>query len=117
MISQTLTQTALQGQYVASQVTAFVVRAGDPGISPNNNGLPGVQLAKKMAGGLLVFGFIGCFVALVLAAIVWAVGANSSNSHAAERGKKGVLVSLVASLLIGGANVLVGTFSGMGAEL
>ena len=50
-----------------------------------------------------------------MAAITWAIGSNSSNPHLSGRGKTGVIVSCVAALLVGGADILVNFFAGAGA--
>jgi predicted phage tail protein len=86
-------------------------------ITPNTTGLPGVDLAQKIVGGLLTFGIIACVAGLVISAIVWAVGGNSSNPQLAHRGKTGVLVALGASLLVGGADALVSFFQTAGGGL
>jgi hypothetical protein len=89
----------------------------DINISPNRSGLPGVSEAEKIVGALLTFGLIAAVAGIVLAAIIWAVGSNSSNPHLAGRGKTGVIVACVAALLIGGADILINFFSGAGASL
>lgn len=90
---------------------------GPPPINPNTDGLPGVGEAEHIVGALLTFGVIAAVAGLVVSAIVWAVGGNSSNPHMAHRGKSGVLIALVAALLIGGANILVAFFWNAGSTL
>lgn len=89
----------------------------DPGVSPNSNGLPGITEFKNIVGALLTFGVVACVAGLVIAAITWALGSNSSNPHLAGRGKTGVLVALGAAILIGGADFLVGFFWNAGNTL
>lgn len=86
-------------------------------VAPNTTGLPGISLVNNIVGALLTFGLVACVAGLVLAAIVWAVGHHSANPSVAGRGKTGVLVALVASLLVGGANVLVDFFVNAGHSL
>jgi len=86
-------------------------------VSPNTSGLPGITEAENIVGALLTFGLIASLAGLVIAAIVWALGHNSSNPHLAGRGKTGVLVALGAAMLVGGAHVLITFFSGAGATL
>lgn len=83
----------------------------DVHISPNNNGLPGVAAALKIAGALLTFGLISAVVGIVLGAIVWSIGSHTSNPHHASRGKTGVMVSAVAAVLVGSAVPIVNFFS------
>ena len=77
-------------------------------VTPNSTGLPGISAVSNMVGALLTIALIACVAGLVIAAIVWAVGHHSANPSVAGRGKSGVLVAFAASLLVGGANVIVG---------
>lgn len=86
-------------------------------VGPNKDGLPGVSEATKIVGALLTFGLIAAVAGVVLAAITWAMGSNSSNPHLAGRGKTGVIVSCVAALIVGAADILVNFFAGAGATL
>ena len=86
-------------------------------ISPNTTGLPGISSLQQMVGALLTVGLIACLAGLVLAAIFWAVGHHSANPSIAARGKAGVLAAVVASILVGGANVLVDFFVHAGGAL
>jgi hypothetical protein len=86
-------------------------------VGPNKDGLPGISEATKIVGALLTFGLIAAVAGIVLAAITWAVGSHSSNPAVAGRGKTGVIVSCVAALLVGGADILVTFFAGAGASL
>jgi hypothetical protein len=86
-------------------------------VTPNTTGLPGISTLSSIVGALLTVALIACVAGLVLAAIVWAVGHHSANPNIAGRGKTGVLVALVASLLVGGANVLVDFFVHAGHAL
>ena len=86
-------------------------------ISPNTTGLPGISALQNIVGALLTVGLIACLGSLVMAAIVWAVGYHSANPSLAGRGKSGVMVAVVASVLVGGANVLVDFFVHAGSGL
>ena len=86
-------------------------------VTPNTTGLPGISTLSNIVGALLTIGLIACVAGLVLAAIIWAVGAHSSNPHLSSRGKTGVVVAFVAAVLIGGANVLVDFFVTTGKAL
>jgi hypothetical protein len=66
----------------------------DINISPNSNGLPGIGQLRTIVGASMTVGLILAVLALIISAIVWALGANSSNPHLAGRGKFGVLVGL-----------------------
>jgi hypothetical protein len=93
------------------------VVAANPGISPNGNGLPGIDEAKRIVGALLTFGIIAAVAGLAIAAIAWALGSHSSNPHLAGRGKVGVIVAAASALLIGGADVIIGFFQSAGQSI
>ncbi|GGM41326.1 DUF6112 family protein [Promicromonospora citrea] len=80
---------------------------GVPDIRPNTNGVPGIPQLKEIVGAIMSIGLILAVVALIIAAIVWAFGANSSNPHLAGRGKTGILVAAAAGVLCGAAVALV----------
>lgn len=86
-------------------------------ISPNSNGLPGINQLRTIVGASMTVGLILAVLALVLSAIVWALGANSSNPHLAGRGKLGVLVGLGAAIVCGAAVTLVNFFWHVGQSV
>ncbi len=86
-------------------------------VDPNKDGLPGVDEALKIVGALLTFGLIAAVAGIAIGAIAWGIGSHSSNPHVAGRGKTGVMVSCLAALLVGGADILVNFFAGAGATL
>lgn len=91
--------------------------AANPGVNPNDNGLPGVSEAKKIVGALLTFGLIAGVAGIAISAIVWALGSNSANPHMAGRGKLGVIVASACALLVGGADVIISFFQNAGASI
>ena len=91
--------------------------AADPGIAPNNNGLPGLEVLRELVGALLTWGLVACVAGLVVSVIVWAFGHHQGNYSHASSGKTGVLVAAAGALLIGGANGIVGFFSAMGTRI
>ncbi len=83
-------------------------------ISPNSNGLPGIAQLRSVVGASMTIGLILAVLALIISAIVWALGANSSNPHLAGRGKLGVLVGLGAAIICGASVTLVNFFWNVG---
>jgi Flp pilus assembly pilin Flp len=69
--------------------------------------LPGSNILQNLGDGLQAWGVIVGIIAVVVSALLWALGAGSDNAQQASRGKRGVLFSLVAVALIGAAPVLV----------
>src|SRR5665647_2993701 len=102
---------------VAARVVAWSVRLGDPGISPNEDGLPGLPVVRSIVGALLTWGLVACVAGLVVSVIVWALAHQQGNYSYASGGKTGVVVSAGGALLIGGANAIVAFFSAMGAGI
>ncbi|KQY41487.1 DUF6112 family protein [Cellulomonas sp. Root137] len=100
----------------ASIIVSRVI-AADPGISPNEDGLPGLAVVKRVVGALLTWGLVACVAGLVISVIVWAVARQQGNYGAASGGKTGVLIAAGGALLIGGANAIVAFFSGLGGMI
>lgn len=86
-------------------------------ISPNTSGLPGITELENIVGALLTVGLVAAVAGVIVSAIVWALGHHSSNPNHTSKGKTGVLASLIAALLVGGADVLVNFFVGAGHAL
>src|SRR3546814_6051225 len=79
-------------------------------IDPNSNGLPGIGQLRKIVGASMTVGLILAVLALIISAVVWAMGANSSNPHLAGRGKFGVVIALGAAIVTGASVALVNFF-------
>ncbi|WP_426592623.1 DUF6112 family protein [Cellulomonas sp. McL0617] len=98
-------------------VGAYRLPFTDPGISPNQDGLPGLAVIRQIVGALMTWGLVACVAGLVVSVIIWAVARQQGNYGAASGGKTGFLVSAGGALLIGGANAIVAFFSGLGAQI
>ena len=86
----------------------------DIDINPNSNGLPGIGQLRSIVGASMTVGLILAVLALVVSAVVWAMGANSSNPHLAGRGKLGVMVGVGAAVITGASVALVNFFWNVG---
>lgn len=102
---------------VSKVIARASVVLADPGVKPNQGGLPGMNLARQIAGALLTFGLVAAVAGLTISAIVWALSAHNGNAHYASRGRMGVLVAAGAALLIGGADAIVGFFQDAGSHI
>ena len=89
----------------------------DINIGPNSNGLPGIGQLKSIVGATMTVGLILAVLGLIVSAIVWALGANSSNPHMAGRGKFGVLIGLGAAIITGASVALVNFFWNVGQSV
>ena len=86
----------------------------DISINPNSDGLPGIGQLRGIVGATMTVGLILAVLALIVSAVVWAMGSNSSNPHLAGRGKLGVLVALGAAIITGSSVALVNFFWNVG---
>lgn len=76
-------------------------------ITPNDSGLPGIAALRTIVGAVMTIGLILSVLALIISAIVWGFGSNSSNPHLASRGKIGVLISCTAAVITGASVALI----------
>ena len=86
-------------------------------IDPNDNGLPGISQLKTIVGAIMTIGLILSVLALIISAIVWGFGANSSNPHMASQGKLGVIISCVAAVICGASVTLINFFWTVGQSV
>ena len=83
-------------------------------VFPDFSGLPGIAQLRTIVGAVMTVGLILSVLALIISAIVWGFGANSSNPHLTSRGKVGVLVSCGAAVICGAAVTLINFFWNVG---
>jgi Family of unknown function (DUF6112) len=100
--------------YLADRVVEL---AYNPGVKPNDGGLPGLTVLKEVMGSINLFAITAVVGALAVSAGVWAWGHHSGGHQAEANGKKGVLVSAGAALLLGAANGVVAFFSTLGTKV
>lgn len=86
-------------------------------IDPNTDGLPGIEQLRVIVGAAMTVGLILAVLALIISAVVWGYGANSSNPHLASRGKIGVLVSCGAAIICGASVTLINFFWNVGQSV
>lgn len=103
--------------FIEGQVLLTSLLPMDIDISPNDSGLPGITQLRTIVGAVMTVGLILSVLALIISAIVWGFGSNSSNPHLASRGKVGVLVSCGAAVLCGAAVTLINFFWGVGQQV
>ena len=76
--------------------------------------MPGIEQLRIIVGAVMTVGLILSVLALIVSAIIWAYGSNSSNPHLAGRGKIGVLISCGAAVVCGASVTLINFFWGVG---
>lgn len=83
-------------------------------IGTGTEGIPGIGKAEGIVSGLRGWGLVLCVGAIVIAAIIWAFGAQSQNQAQATQGKKGVLIAILCAAVIIAAPALVDWGIGVG---
>jgi MFS family permease len=83
-------------------------------LKPSNSALPGTEELGKLANGVDFWALIAATVGILVGAVLWAFGHYSQNYQQAYNGRRGVMVSGLAALLIGGAPAIVNFFFGQG---
>ncbi len=95
---------------------ATIVAAGIS-IDPNTTGLPGIAQLRTLVGAVMTVGLILAVLAVVIAAVIWAFGSQTSNPHLAGRGKSGVLIAAGAAAICGASVTLVNFFWDVGQSI
>jgi MFS family permease len=86
-------------------------------MDPNAGGLPGDKVLQQLTNGLGSWALIAALIGMVIGAAAWALGHYSQNYHQAYNGRKGLLVSAAAALLIGAAPAIINFFLGLGSKV
>ncbi|MHB8330244.1 MAG: DUF6112 family protein [Acidimicrobiales bacterium] len=89
---------------VASAVLADVT------MTPDAGNLPGGAVLQRLTDGLGGWALVAALVGLVIGAAVWALGAHAQNYQQSFAGRRTVLVSGFAALLVGAAPAVVNFF-------
>lgn len=72
-------------------------------LDPNPKSLPGSSVLQSLSNGVGGWALVAAMVGVVVGAVMWAFGHYSQNYQQAYNGRRGVLVSGLAAVLIGGA--------------
>jgi MFS family permease len=95
----------------------WAVRFADVSLTPDLNGLPGGAELQSLTNGLGGWALALALVGLLLGALMWALGSHTQNYHQSYSGRRAVLVSALAALLIGAAPALVNFFFHAGTNV
>lgn len=77
---------------------------------PDVTQLPGGRVLQNLTDGIAGWSLVLCLVALFISAAAWALGSNSQNYQYTALGKRGVIISGLAALLIGAAPAIINFF-------
>jgi len=83
-------------------------------LQPSDSALPGGSVIQQLADGIGWWGLVAALVGLVVGAATWALGAHSNNYQHASTGRRAVLVSIAAALVIGAAPSVLSFFFNAG---
>jgi MFS family permease len=72
-------------------------------MSPDSSAMPATNVIQGLANGLDSWALIAAMVGVVIGAVIWAFGHYSQNYQQAYNGRKGVIVSGLAAILMGAA--------------
>lgn len=86
-------------------------------LNPSTSDLPGSAALQQIANGIASWALIGALIALLLGAALWAVGSHTQNMHHSAQGRRAVLTSLVAAIVIGAAPTLINFFFNTGLNV
>jgi len=80
-----------------------------PGVTlnPDPSQLPGSNVLTQLSNGIGGWALVAAMVGVVVGAVMWAFGHYSQNWQQAYNGRRGVIVSGLAAVLIGGAPLII----------
>jgi uncharacterized membrane protein len=91
---------------------------GPTSLDPTNvSDVPGATLLSGLADGISHYALFVAMLGIVIGAVMWAFGHFSHNYQQALNGRKGVLVSALAAILIGAAPFVINFFLGIGQKV
>ena len=90
------------------------IRLLDVSMTPEPGQLPGGQVLQNLTNGLGGWALALSLIGLLIGAAAWALGAHSQNYQQSYSGRKAVLVSGFAALLIGAGPAIVNFFFSTG---
>jgi MFS family permease len=86
-------------------------------LKPDVNQIPGSNVLQQLANGIGGWALVAAMVGVVVGAVMWAFGHYSQNYQQAYNGRRGVLVSGIAAVLIGGAPYIINFLVQQGAAI
>jgi type IV secretory pathway VirB2 component (pilin) len=101
-------------------LSSFLTAANSTGVTIDPtapNDLPGGGTLSDLASGVGHWALLAAIVGVIVGGIMWAFGHFSHNYQQSYSGRKGVIVSGLAALLIGGSQEIVSFFFSQGLNL
>ena len=101
----------------AADVLVILRHVSDVSLNPDVNALPGGGTLQTLTNGLGAWALIAALAGLLIGAAAWALGVHAQNYQQSMVGRRAVLVSGLAALLIGAAPPLINFFFRTGVNL
>ena len=76
-------------------------------ISPSQTSIVGVSKLWSLVGGVADVALLASVAGILLSAALMAIGHHSGNGQTADKGRKGLLSAIVATIIIGGAAAII----------
>lgn len=89
----------------------------DVSVSPDMNALPGGAALQSIANGVAAWALVISLLGLLIGAAIWAIGAHSSNYQQTYTGKRTLIASALAAVLVGAAPALINFFFHLGQSV
>ncbi len=86
-------------------------------LTPSDSALPGSNVIQTLTNGIGWWGLVLCLVGLVVGAATWAIGSHTNNYQHTTNGRRAVLVSGAAALVIGAAPALLNFLFNQGTSV
>jgi hypothetical protein len=83
-------------------------------MQPSSSALPGASAIGQLTNGIGWWALMASLLGLVVGAAAWALGSHSNNYQYSSSGRRAVLVSGAAALVIGAAPTVVNFLFGEG---
>ncbi len=96
---------------------AVASTSGPAKLNVSASNLPGAQQLQAITNGIGGWALTLCLVALVIGATAWALGSHTQNYQQTYVGRKAVLISGFAALLIGAAPPIINFFFNTGLSI
>ena len=78
--------------------------------------LPGTPQFQRLIDGFGTWALMAALAGMLVGAAVWALGHHSSNYQQSANGRKGVMVSGAAAMIIGAAPAIISFLFGLGGQ-
>lgn len=96
----------------------LVASSTNVNLTPSDtNDLPGTTILQNLASGVGHWALIASVVGVIVGGIMWAFGHFSHNYQQSYNGRRGLIVSGAAALLIGAANGIISFFFTQGSGI